>query len=362
MSEVLFFDYGKDENPLRGLERLFSRSGFDREIPGGRRVALKLHMGELGNIRYLRPIFARKVVDIVRGKGGDPFLFDTVVNYPGSRETREKYLLTAAMNGFAESGMNAPVVICDDTDEMKTIPLYRRIDGCEIDKVRVPMPPLQASCLIVLSHVKGHDLTGFGGALKNLGMGCVSRDTKRAQHLVNMPQFDEDAGCDGCGVCAESCPTGAITMAADRPQRASAECTACGTCWLKCPAGCWIIPPGGKEKLQVCLAHSAGAVLSARQGPVAFVNFIQDVVPHCDCAAPSGSPIVQDVGIAFSTDPVAVDKASLDLIDRAPLIPGATSVRPPDILGKMYNTNSLVQLDTAEKLGIGELRYDLIEV
>jgi uncharacterized Fe-S center protein len=112
----------------------------------------------------------------------------------------------------------------------------------------------------------------------------------------------------------------------------------------------------------VCIAHTAGAVVSACQGPVAFVNFIQDVTPHCDCAAPSGSPIVQDVGILFSADPVAVDKASLDLIDRAPLIPGSTSLAPPDILGKMYGTNSLVQLETAEKLGIGSLSYELVEV
>jgi len=121
-------------------------------------------------------------------------------------------------------------------------------------------------------------------------------------------------------------------------------------------------PAGSKEKLQVYLAHVSSAVLSAYKGRVGFVNFIQDVVPYCDCAAPSGEPVIQDVGIVFSFDPVAADKASLDLIDRAPIIPGSTSAMPPDLLGKMHHTNSLVQLETAEKLGVGTLKYDMVLV
>jgi len=121
-------------------------------------------------------------------------------------------------------------------------------------------------------------------------------------------------------------------------------------------------PAGSKEKLQVYLAHVSCAVLSAYKGMIGFVNFIQDVVPYCDCAAPSGEPVIQDVGIVFSFDPVAVDKASLDLIDRAPIIPGSTSAMPPDLLGKMHRTDSLVQLATAEKLGVGTLKYEMFSV
>ena len=362
MRQVFFFSYKEEENALTGLKRLFESSASAAMIPGGEPVAVKLHMGELGNIRHIRPVFVRKVVDIIIKKGGKPFLFDTVANYPGGRDTKAKYLDTAARNGFVEASVNAPVVIADDADELQTIPIRNPIDGCELKEIKVSSLLLKPSLLVVLSHVKGHELTGFGGALKNLGMGCVSTSTKRAQHRVNMPIFAEERECNACGKCADACPPDAITLVDEKPKRAEAECIYCGTCYFKCASHCWIWPPGSKERLQVYLGHSASAVLSGYKGKVVFVNFIQDVVPYCDCAASSGNPVVQDVGIALSFDPVAIDKASLDLIDKSPIIPGATSAKPPDILGKMHHTNSLVQLETAEKLGAGSLKYKLVPV
>ena len=362
MGQVFFFSYKEEENALTGLERLFDRSALEGMIPVGESVAIKLHMGELGNIRYIRPVFVRKVVDIIRSKGGKPFLFDTVSNYPGGRESKKKYLDTAARNGFVQASVNASVVIADDADELQTVAIRNLLEGCELKEIKVSSLLLKPSFLVVLSHVKGHELTGFGGALKNLGMGCVSTSTKRAQHRVNMPIFAEERECNGCGKCADDCPPDAITLVDGKPRRVEAECIYCGTCYFKCPSHCWIWPPGSKEKLQVYLGHSASAVLSGYKGKVVFVNFIQDIVPYCDCAAPSGNPVVQDVGIALSFDPVAIDKASLDLIDKSPIIPGATSMKPPDILGKMHHTNSLVQLETAEKLGAGTLKYKLVPV
>jgi hypothetical protein len=361
MSQVLFFDYSKGTNPLDGVHALLGRSGFEEIIPSGGTVAIKLHMGELGNIRYIRPVFARKIVDIVRNRGGKPFLFDTVVSYPGERDTKQKYLNTAAKNGFAEVTVGAPVVITDDEDKQEVIPIGNRISDCQLRQVKAPSLLRDSACIIVLSHVKGHDLTGFGGALKNLGMGCVSTETKRAQHLVNMPQFNESA-CDGCGVCVDECPTDAIRLVNERPERETSKCISCATCLLMCPLRGWVWPPGSKEKLQVYMAHAASAVLAGYKGRIGFVNFIQDVVRHCDCAAPSGEPIVQDIGIVFSFDPVAADKASLDLIDRAPIIPGSTSATPPDLLGKIHRTDSSVQLTTAENLGVGTLKYEIVSV
>jgi len=362
MSQVLFFSYAKDTGPLSGLQRLISKSPLPDMIPEGKQVALKLHMGELGNIRYLRPVFVRRVVDIVKKKKGKPFLFDTVAAYPGERRTKEKYLRTAAMNGFVKSSVNAPVIIAGDEDEKRSIPITNRIDDCQLKEVNIPAELLRSAFMIVLSHVKGHELTGMGGAVKNLGMGCVSVETKRAQHYVNMPEFKEDSDCDDCGKCAEVCPSDAIEMVEGKPARSVAECTACGTCYFTCPSHCWDWPPGSKEKLQVYLGHAASGVVSGYEGKIVYLNFIQDVVPLCDCAPGSGRPIVQDVGIALSLDPVAIDKASLDLIDQAPIIPGSTSAKPPDLLGKMHHTSSLVQLETAEKLKLGSMKYELVPV
>lgn len=361
MSQVLFFDYSKGRNPLGGVHALLDKSGFVEMIPNSGSVAIKLHMGELGNIRYIRPVFVREIVDIVRDRGGRPFLFETVASYPGERDTKQKYLNTAVKNGFAEATVGAPVVITDDEDKQEIIPISNRINDCELEQAKVPSLLLESPCILVVSHVKGHDLTGFGGALKNVGMGCVSSETKRAQHFVNMPQFN-NSDCDGCGKCIESCPTDAIKLVNETVEREVSECISCGTCLFRCPLHCWVWPAGSKEKLQVYMAHVASAVLSEYKGRIGFVNFVQDVVPHCDCAAPSGQPVVQDVGIVFSFDPVAVDKASLDLIDRAPIIPGSTSVTPPDLLGKMHQTDSLVQLVTAEKLGVGTLKYEMVAI
>jgi len=362
LSKVFLFRYEKAVSPLDGLQSLMEKSGFEAIIPAGKVVAIKLHMGELGNIRYIRPALARKVVDIVKARGGKPFLFDTVINYPYSRQTREGYLSTAAINGFTEATMGAPVTIADDDDEYRTVPVRERICGCRLNKIKVPSILLNSACMIVLSHAKGSGLAGFGATMKNLGMGCVSRETKREQHSTGRPQFDEESGCDGCGTCADECPADAITIVDGKPERELTECISCCHCHYICPLHCWVWPPGTKERFQVGLAHAASAVISGYPGKAAYINFIQDITPRCDCVPAPGLPIVQDVGIAFSLDPVALDRASLDLIDRSPVIPGATTAKPPDMLGKMSDTSSLIQLETAEKLNLGSMKYALVEV
>lgn len=359
MSEVYFFDYAKGENVLRGLDVLFQKSRLAEAIPRGGSVAIKLHMGELGNITYIRPIFATRVADLVKRAGGKPFVTDTTTLYQAERGTPEKYLATAAANGFVEQSIGAPIVIADEGNGGISVPLESRVEGCHLEAAKVAPRIYHADSLVVLSHFKGHDLTGFGGAIKNLGMGCVTKETKRAQHAVNAPVLDESL-CDGCGNCVDVCRAQALTLVEGKPVRNEEACINCSDCLFNCPTGALRWPEGAKERLQVYLAHVASAVLKNFRGRVGFINFVQDVTPHCDCASPSGRPIVQDVGILASSDPVAIDKASLDLVDRAPVILSSLSASPPDLLGKMHHTDSLVQLRTGQKLGLGNLEYRLI--
>jgi uncharacterized protein len=357
VSQVLFFDYLKGNDHIEGINRLLVQSGFIDAIPDEGSVAIKLHMGELGNIRYLRPFFVSSVVRLVKEKGGKPFLFDTVASYPGSRDTKRKYLSTAATNGFSKGSIGAPIVIADDSDKQVVVKIDDPVDGCQLDEVKIPAVLLDADCIIALSHVKGHELAGFGGAVKNLAMGCVSTETKRLQHDVARPQFNQEA-CDLCGQCVDECPTGAIAVF-DGLSRDEVKCISCGTCLSCCSSQGWVWPAGSKELLQVYMAHATAAFLGAYKGNIGYMNFVQDIVPYCDCMEVSGQPIVPDIGVLFSDDAVSVDKASLDLIDLSPIIPHTVSFGPPDVLGQMHNTNSLVQLNTAEKLKVGGVHYKM---
>ncbi len=362
MAEVYFLDYSKNQNILQAMKDLFTKASLDKTIPRQGSVAVKLHMGELGNITYIRPIFVRRVADLIKRAGGKPFVTDTTTLYGGGRNTPERYLATAASNGFVDASIGAPVVIADDDgDEGVAVAIENPVAGCELKNIRVATRIYHADSLMVLSHAKGHAQTGLGGTLKNLGMGCVTKKSKKAQHAVNAPVLDESR-CDGCGNCVDVCPAHALSMVDEKPVRDMELCTNCSECISNCPNEALSWPEGSKEQLQVHIAHAAWAVVKNFDRRAGFINFVQDVTPQCDCASPAGLPIVQDVGILASLDPVAIDKASLDLIDRAPLVVSPAPASPPDLLGRMHGTDSLVQLRTAERLGLGSMEYQLITI
>ena len=359
MSEVYFLDYGKCTSILEGMGDLFTKSSLDKVISPEKSVAVKLHMGERGNITYLRPFFVSRVVELVKKAGGKPFVTDTTVLYPAARGTVEGYLATATANGFTEASMGAPVVIADEGDEGTVSTIESPMDGCELREVEIASRIYDADSLLVLSHAKGHDLTGFGGALKNLGMGCTTKKGKAAQHFANIPIYDNEK-CTACGTCVDVCPPKCLSLVDEKIVRNDELCTGCSACLENCPQGAYHFPPRASERFQEHVAHAACAVLKNFKGKVGFINFIQDVTVLCDCAAPAGKPIVQDVGILASLDPVAIDKASIDLIDQAPLVVSPAPASPPDLLGKINGRDSFVQLRTAEKLGLGSLEYNLI--
>jgi hypothetical protein len=362
MSGVLFFSYSRDINALKGLQLLFTKSKILGNMPEKAKVAIKLNTGDLGDIRYIRPVFAWQVARLVKEYGGKPFLFDTVSSNPGNKKSARNNTDTAAINGFTRDTIGVPLVITDNDGKFINVPINNRVDNPSISNAEIPEKLAKSDVMIVLSHVKGYTFTGFGGAIKNLGTGCVSTRTKQAQNLVNSPKLKENAECDECNLCVAECPVGALTIVNNKVQKVETKCTGCCTCYFTCPNEYWYLPEGTRNKQQVNIAHAAGAVLSAYKGQVIYINFIQDVIPYCDYIAISSPPVVQDAGIMLSLDPVSIDKASLDIIDMSPVIEPKATPKPPDILGKIHNTDSTIQLRTAEKLNIGEMNYSIVSV
>ena len=360
-SEVFFFQYDGNRAFLKGLRALFSK--IVDVVSQGDSVAVKVHMGEYGCDTYIRSPLVRRVCDLIKEAGGKPFVTDTTALYPAERFTASQYLTTAAFNGFTRESLQAPVVIADGEEgyDGEWVDIPKRVSDCPLDKVKVAEKILAADSMIVLSHLKGHELSGFGGSIKNIAMGCVTKESKAAQHRANRGVVDL-AKCTGCGKCVEACPFKALSLLKEKVVRDEEKCVSCNHCLYLCPEGAFYLAPHAKDRFQVYLAHATSAVLSRFRYKVAFVNFIQDVTPLCDCAAPSGLPVVPDVGILASTDVVAVDKASLDLIAQVRPIGKFADICSPDILGRINEADSLVQIKTAQELGIGSMAYRICEV
>ncbi len=360
-SEVRFLDFEEQGDVLEGIGTLL------RAVTGGKmegmRTAVKVHFGELGNFTHIRPEFVRRIVDELVEEGAAPFVAETTTLYPtGGRFTASDCLRTAAYNGFSEGTLGCPLVIADGPDGYDGVGFVVTNARTEAGPgmVRVARRIAEADALVVLSHVKGHALTGMGGSIKHLGMGCTTKDAKKSQHEAHGLEFYNES-CNGCGKCADSCRFSALVMDGRVPIRERGRCMYCNTCLNACDSGAIKILEEGKARFQEALAHAAAAVMAAMAGkPVIFLNFIMDVTPFCDCVAPAGRLVVQNVGILGSRDPVAIDRASLDLVDGADLMPG-WNVSPPDVLGKINGTRSTIHLDEAERLGIGQPKYVLVQ-
>mgnify|MGYP000333039382 CR=1 FL=1 len=358
--KVFFFDERKHFDFLKGLEKLFQEAGFPALISPGARVALKVHMGEISNLTHVKPEIVAKVVRLVKDCGGEPFATDTTTLYPGGRFKASRHLETAASHGFTEQTLGAPVVIDDGEEGTEGKPVPTKA-GCSFSQIEIASKIFEADVMIVISHAKGHRLSGFGGAVKNLAMGCVTKRSKAVQHAAHGLEFDE-AKCNGCMKCVEECPFNALEPSdGGIPKRLESKCMHCLTCLFACPQGAYRIPKGGKERFQEALAYAAEAVIKGFKGKIVYINVVEDVTRACDCT-PAGVPVVADVGILASEDPVAIDKASLDLIDASPLTLKELNVSPPDIIGKINGVDSLIQLRAAARLGVGSLDYQLVEV
>ena len=236
----------------------------------------------------------------------------------------------------------------------------KTLEGCSLRKVPLASAIAEADSLILVVHVKGHLMAGFGGAIKHAAMGCVTKAGKAAQHAACDLLYDP-ARCNGCGACVEACPFQALRLEEGKVVRDEARCLHCNTCLFACPNQAWSWVDGGRERFQVYLAHAASAVFNYFSGRLGVVSFIQDVTPLCGCATPAGIPLVPDVGVLASLDPVAVDAASLHLVDLA-AERSWHEARPPNFLAKVTGVDPWIHVKLAEELGVGSMKYRLVKL
>ena len=366
-SAVYFIDFRASykESMLAKLNRLMETAGLQKCFNRRDLVAVKLHFGESGNTAYIRPVFVRQIVQAIKSAGGDPFLTDANTLYAGSRGDAPHHITTAISNGFAYSVVDAPIVIADGLRGRSEIEV--EINQKRFGSVYIGTEIIQADALISVAHFKGHELSGFGGAIKNIGMGCASRRSKMAQHSDVAPKIKKK-NCIGCGECADHCAQSAIEMIDDKAEIYRAKCIGCGECILICENNAIQIQwsQSGPVFME-CMVEYTKGVLQNKAGKCHFINFINHVTPACDCAPYSDAPIVRDIGIAASSDPVALDQACVDLVNQQPGLPDSCleshSEPGADKFKGVYpNIEWALQLEYAEKIGLGTRRYELIKI
>jgi uncharacterized protein len=353
------------ENFLSKLGRLMKEAGMADTFKERDLVALKLHFGEWGNTAYIRPVFVRKVADAVKESGAIPFLTDANTLYAGSRGHSPQHLETAERNGFTYSVVGAPLVIADGLRGKS----HRAVEiGLKrFQKAYIGAEIHQADSLVSVAHFKGHELSGFGGAIKNIGMGCASRRGKLAQHSTLSPSVKRKK-CVGCADCAERCASDAILMVEGKARIDGERCVGCGECILICPNSA--IDIQWNQSIPVFLENMveyAFGVLKGKEGRAFFLNFLTDISPACDCYPTNDAPIVRNIGVLASKDPVAIDQASADLVNSEPALPGCclsenTEPGQDKFRGLYPHVDWTIQLDYAERIGLGERSYDLVRL
>ena len=351
------------------LQRLIKKAGITDIDMDGKFVAIKMHFGELGNLSYLRPNYAKAVADVVKECGGKPFLTDCNTLYPGSRKNALEHLDCANINGFNTITTGCQIIIGDGlrgTDDI-TVPV-RNGEYCK--EAYIGRAVMDADIFISLTHFKGHESTGFGGAIKNIGMGCGSRAGKMQQHNSGKPIVHDDL-CRGCRRCAKECGSDAITYENGKAVINQDICKGCGRCIGACAFDAienqnW----NANEILGRKMAEYSQAVCDGR--PTFHISLVRDISPNCDCHGENDAPILPDVGIFASFDPVALDQACVDACLHATPMPNSQlsdNLADPhwhhhhdNFLDSNPNVRWKETLEHAEKIGLGTREYELIHM
>lgn len=349
------------------LYRLLKRAGMMDMAIDGKFTAIKIHFGEPGNLAFLRSNYARTVVDALKEIGARPFLTDCNTLYPGMRRNALDHIDAAYMNGFSPLQTGCHVIIGDGLlgTDFVSVP----VKGEYCDHALIGRAITDAEVIISLTHFKCHEGTGIGGALKNLGMGCGSTAGKREMHFDGKPVVKEKA-CIGCGMCVLQCGSDAITLV-ETPSGRKAKidhekCSGCGRCVGACfKQGAIGGADGGNDMLNCKISEYAMAVVQGK--PSFHISLVVDISPYCDCHAENDAPILPDIGMFASFDPVALDTACAEAALKAEPLPGSALAEKECRTGDHFHdmhpvTNWRVGVEHAQKIGLGTTAYELIEI
>ena len=362
--------YGGDTMPGK-LKKLIRKAGIDQLNLDGQFVAIKIHFGELGNVSYLRPNYARAVVDVVKELGGKPFLTDCNTLYPGSRKNALEHLYCAWENGFTPLTVGCPILIGDGLKGTDDIEVPVR-GGEYVKNAKIGRAVMDADVIISMTHFKGHETTGFGGTLKNLGMGCGSRAGKKEQHN-NGKAYVQQEICRGCRRCMQECANNGLVFDPEtRKMHVDKEhCVGCGRCVGACNFDAIDFEdPNSNQMLNYRIAEYAKAVVDGR--PQFHISLVMDISPNCDWHVENDAPILPDVGMFASFDPLALDQACVDACMKCEPLPNSQlgeHMRDPHFVDHHdHFTNSTPEsewqscLSHAEKIGLGTRDYELIRL
>ena len=372
-SKVYFTDfrttYGGESMPKK-LQRLIKTAGISDIDFDNKLVAIKMHFGELGNVAYLRPNYAKAVVDVIKELGGKPFLTDCNTLYVGSRKNALEHLECAWENGFSPLSAGCPVIIADGLKGTDDIDVPVEGEYCKTAKIGHAV--MDADIVISLSHFKGHEEAGFGGTIKNIGMGCGSRAGKADMHNNGTPSIDQNK-CRGCKRCQRVCANGGLQYNEQIHKMSINEnnCLGCGRCLGECNYDAISFKKANAvEVLDAKIAEYTKAVIQDR--PHFHINLIVDVSPYCDCHSENDAPIIPNIGMYASFDPVAIDQACADACLAATAFEnsqvGDNLKKDGFVDHHDHFKNSSpesewkFQLSHGEKIGIGSREYEIVKI
>ncbi|UCG70175.1 MAG: DUF362 domain-containing protein [Thermoplasmata archaeon] len=354
-------DYSYQASVVAKLEKVLRKMNLTQYIAKGDHVAIKTHFGSEGGHRIVRPIFLRKIVEAVRAASGKPFVTDTV------RLKGLDYLETANMEGINHLSVGCPVVLADGLFGRNSVTVSA---GSILGKIGIASEIYDADAMIVVTHCKGHIQAGYGGALKNLAMGAVSDKNREGKserakiHAIDIQLGWDSEKCELCGDCVEICDHDALEMS-DKIEIDHFMCHKCRRCVEVCENEALILPIM-EDEFQMAMAEAAKAALDTfSKNKVIYLNFIMEVMPHCDCHPHSDVPVINDLGILAGDDIVAIDKASLDIIENAARLPDskAENIKEGEGLFKgLTGRDPYIHVNHAEKLKLGETQYKLVKI